>query len=118
MTGLEMLGYAASLLVLATFCMRGMVSLRVLAIASNLAFIGYAALAGIHSVLLQHVMLLPMNAWRLAEAVRLRRQCLRMPASDMTASLTPPVARTRRVRAAPPLRPLRRRRASATHCTS
>ena len=118
MTGLEMLGYAASLLVLATFCMRGMVSLRVLAIASNLAFIGYAALAGIHPVLLQHVMLLPMNAWRLAEAVRLRRQCLRMPASDMTASLTPPVARTRRVRAAPPLRPLRRRRASATHCTS
>ena len=68
MTATELLGYLASLLVLATFCMRGMVALRMLAIASNLAFIGYAALAGIHPVLLLHALLLPMNAWRLAEA--------------------------------------------------
>ena len=72
MTATELLGYLASLLVLATFCMRGMVALRVLAIASNLAFIGYAAQAGIHPVLLLHALLLPMNLWRLAQAARQR----------------------------------------------
>ena len=69
MSVVELLGYAASLLVLATFCMRDMVSLRVLAIMSNLAFIGYAALAGIHPVLVLHALLLPMNAWRLVETL-------------------------------------------------
>ena len=72
MTETEMVGYAASLLVLATFCMRGMVSLRALAIASNLAFIGYAALADIHPVLLLHALLLPMNVCRLLEAMKRR----------------------------------------------
>ena len=72
MTDTEMLGYLASLLVLATFCTGGMVSLRILAIASNLAFIGYAWLAGIHPVLLLHLLLLPINAWRLIEAAKQR----------------------------------------------
>lgn len=67
MNAVDALGYLASLLVLATFCMRGMVMLRLMAIASNLAFIGYAALADIHPVLLLHALLLPMNAWRLLE---------------------------------------------------
>jgi CRP/FNR family cyclic AMP-dependent transcriptional regulator len=66
----DALGYLASLLVLATFCMRRMVALRLLAIASNLAFIVYAMLAGIHPVLLLHALLLPMNVWRLVEIVR------------------------------------------------
>ena len=43
----ELIGYLASLLVLMTFCMSGMVALRTLAIASNVAFIAYAALVGI-----------------------------------------------------------------------
>ncbi|MBC7940415.1 MAG: hypothetical protein H7Z19_11725 [Chitinophagaceae bacterium] len=72
MSDTESLGYLASLLVLATFCMRDMVALRVLAIASNVAFVGYAALAHIHPVLLLHALLLPMNAWRLLEALRMR----------------------------------------------
>ena len=72
MNATELLGYLASLLVLATFSMPGMVSLRVLAIASNLAFIGYAVLAGLHPVLVLHALLLPMNVWRLAEAARQR----------------------------------------------
>ncbi|MGB7990516.1 MAG: hypothetical protein WCF44_14045 [Candidatus Methylophosphatis roskildensis] len=72
MTAYEPIGYLASLLVLATFSVRGMVALRLLAIASNLAFIGYAALAGIHPVLLLHALLLPMNVYRLLQAVRER----------------------------------------------
>lgn len=60
-------GWIASGLVLATFCMRGMVALRLTAIASNLAFIAYGASAGIDPVLMLHVLLLPLNALRLAQ---------------------------------------------------
>ena len=72
MTAYEPIGYLASLLVLATFSVRGMVALRLLAIASNLAFIGYVALAGIHPVLLLHALLLLMNGYRRWQAVRER----------------------------------------------
>jgi hypothetical protein len=76
MNAYEPVGYLASLLVLATFCMRDMVSLRVVAIASNIAFISYGALAEISPVLLLHVVLLPVNVLRLSESVRsaLRRR--------------------------------------------
>jgi CRP/FNR family transcriptional regulator, cyclic AMP receptor protein len=74
MTLYEPIGYLASLLVLATFCMRGMLALRLLAIASNVAFIGYAALAGIHPVLMLHALLLPINVIRLLQGVVRRRE--------------------------------------------
>jgi CRP/FNR family transcriptional regulator, cyclic AMP receptor protein len=61
----EPLGYLASALVLATFCMRDMVALRCMAIASNLAFIAYGALADLGPVLLLHLLLLPVNVQRL-----------------------------------------------------
>lgn len=67
MNDFEPLGYVASLLVLATFCMRDMVALRVVAIAGNLAFIAYSGLAEIGPVLLLHVLLLPVNVLRLLE---------------------------------------------------
>lgn len=69
MTAHEAIGYLASLLVLATFCMRGMVALRLVAIASNLAFFAYGALAEIGPILMLHFVLLPTNIWRLIQAV-------------------------------------------------
>ena len=72
MNDVDALGYLASALVLATFSMRDMVALRVLAMASNLAFIVYAVLAGIGPVLLLHALLLPMNLLRLVESMRPR----------------------------------------------
>lgn len=66
----EPLGYVASLLVLATFYMRDMVHLRLAAIASNLAFMSYAALADLQPILLLHVLLLPTNLYRLYQALR------------------------------------------------
>lgn len=72
----ELLGYAAAALVLASFCMRGMVALRLTAIAGNLAFIAYGVSAGLDPVLLLHLLLLPLNALRLRQAhlSRLRAQ--------------------------------------------
>jgi hypothetical protein len=70
----EPIGYLASLLVLATFCMRDMVALRAIAIASNVAFIAYGWLVSIEPVLILHVVLLPTNVWRLAQAVHAGQQ--------------------------------------------
>jgi len=64
----ESIGYLAAALVLAAFCMRDIVALRWLAIASNLAFIAYGALAGLGPVLLLHLLLLPINLLRLRGA--------------------------------------------------
>ena len=67
MNDFEPVGYLASLLVLATFCMRDMAALRLVAIAGNLAFIAYSGLAQIGPVLMLHVLLLPINVLRLLE---------------------------------------------------
>jgi hypothetical protein len=64
----ELLGYAAAVMVLATFSVRSIVALRVLAIASNLLFIGYAAFAHLPPVLTLHALLLPINVVRLRQA--------------------------------------------------
>lgn len=61
----DLLGYAASALVLITFSARSIVTLRLVAIASNLMFIAYAFAASLPPVLALHLLLLPLNAWRL-----------------------------------------------------
>jgi hypothetical protein len=76
MNAFEPIGYLAALFVLATFCMRDMVALRVMAIASNVAFIAYGALADIGPVLMLHVVLLPVNVLRLVQAARSEPQGL------------------------------------------
>jgi glycerate-2-kinase len=73
MNATDLVGYLASAAVLLTFCMRDIVALRATAIASNLAFIGYATLADVRPVLLLHAVLLPINVCRLLEASRGRR---------------------------------------------
>jgi hypothetical protein len=62
----DALGYAASLAVLATFLMRSMVSLRLVAILSNILFVTYGYFAHIHPVLLLHLLLFPINLARLS----------------------------------------------------
>ena len=71
---IDLIGYFASALVLATFCMRDIVALRCMAIVSNLAFIAYGGLADLGPVLMLHLLLLPVNALRL--------KALLAPASD------------------------------------
>ena len=62
MLAIDIVGYAAAALVLVTFCMQSMSSLRVFAILSNLAFITYAYHRNLVPILLLHVILLPVNA--------------------------------------------------------
>jgi hypothetical protein len=74
MSWVDVIGYAASVTVLATFCMTTMFHLRLLAIGSNILFICFGALAHIHPVLLLHIILLPIN---LAHLIQIRRRLVR-----------------------------------------
>jgi len=65
--GTDAIGYLAASLVLATFCMGSMRSLRYMAIASNLAFIAYGYCEDLMPVLFLHLLLLPVNIRRLAQ---------------------------------------------------
>jgi CRP/FNR family transcriptional regulator, cyclic AMP receptor protein len=68
-----LLGYLASALVFATFFMRSRTRLRQVAIASNVAFITYGIVGDVIPVLTLHVLLLPLNIWRLWEIGETRK---------------------------------------------
>jgi hypothetical protein len=68
--GADLVGYMASSLVFLTFTTSSMRALRMMAIASNISFIGYAALAGLTPILVLHGLLLPLNLFRLYQIER------------------------------------------------
>jgi hypothetical protein len=68
----DVCGYVASGLVLAAFYMKDLVPLRIVALASNLAFIAYGLALGLTPIWVLHVLLVPLNGWRLLEAARQR----------------------------------------------
>jgi CRP/FNR family cyclic AMP-dependent transcriptional regulator len=72
MRAIDFAGYIASGLVLVTFYMKDMVSLRVAALCSNVAFLIYGMGLGLIPVVLLHGALIPMNVWRLVSALRVR----------------------------------------------
>ena len=61
------IGYIASAMVLLTFITKDMRQLRFVGILSNVAFIGYGALAWLPPILCLHLLLLPLNIVRLME---------------------------------------------------
>jgi len=63
----NLLGYVASCAVLATFLVRTMVPLRLIAILSNVLFAAFGYVQHIYPVLFLHAVLLPINLWRLME---------------------------------------------------
>ena len=99
MTWIDILGYAASLSVLATFCMSTMVPLRIIAIGSNVLFATFGALAHIHPVLVLHLILLPINTVRLVQLLRLIRGIKVACASDLSIDSLIPFMTHRRVEA-------------------
>ena len=66
----EAIGYLGALLVFLAFWTRDMVPLRIVAIASNVAFMIYGAVTGATPIMLLHAALLPLNTLRLIENVR------------------------------------------------
>ena len=70
----QLAGYAASLLVFSTFYMKTMIPLRCVAIASNVAFLTYGYFASLYPVFFLHVVLLPLNVFRLRQMYRLKER--------------------------------------------
>jgi uncharacterized protein YjiS (DUF1127 family) len=66
----DALGYVAAGLVFATFCAQRMISLRSIAIASNLAFIGYGYLDRLWPILILHSAMLPINIVRCRQSIQ------------------------------------------------
>jgi CRP/FNR family transcriptional regulator, cyclic AMP receptor protein len=73
MSFMDLLGYAASAAVLATFCMSTMIPLRMMALVSNLLFMAYGYFDHIYPVFILHAILFPVNALRLIQFQRLVR---------------------------------------------
>jgi CRP/FNR family transcriptional regulator, cyclic AMP receptor protein len=75
-------GYLAAGLVLAAFGMKEMIPLRIVAMCSNLAFIAYGLGLDLTPVWLLHAGLLPLNGWRLAEALRFPARVIRVDTTE------------------------------------
>jgi CRP/FNR family cyclic AMP-dependent transcriptional regulator len=65
-------GYLASGLVVVAFCLKDIIPLRVVALISNVAFLIYGIGLGLVPVCLLHAILLPVNSWRLWDAIACR----------------------------------------------
>lgn len=85
----ETFGWLASSLTLLTFTCADMRRLRCAALGANAAFIAYGALAQLWPVLVLHLLLVPINLWRLTHAFRAGQE-----ASAPAATPTPRVCRT------------------------
>jgi CRP-like cAMP-binding protein len=95
----EFFGYIASVLVFTTFYMKTMVPLRLVAIASNVAFIIYALWGGLTPILILHVLLLPLNALRLLQLRNLSRQIERAARETFSVQSLLPLMRHREIHA-------------------
>lgn len=93
----EVFGYIASVLVFATFYMKTMVPLRLVAIASNVAFIIYASVGGLTPILILHIMLLPLNAVRLLQIRAFSRQIAQAAREDFSVEALLPLMRRREI---------------------
>ena len=68
----DAVGYLASMLVFASFCMRDMIPLRLVSVCSNLAFLTYGLALGLVPVWVLHALLLPINCWRVWQGAKSR----------------------------------------------
>jgi CRP/FNR family transcriptional regulator, cyclic AMP receptor protein len=98
-TAAQSIGYFAALLVFVSFWMKTMIPLRLLGIASNVVFIVYGYLGAVYPPLILHLVLLPLNAARLREMMRLTQQVEQASKSDLNMDWIKPFSSTRHVKA-------------------
>lgn len=67
---IEIIGYLASSLVFATFYVKKILTLRLVAICSNVAFILYALGSTLYPIFILHSLLLPLNLYRIFELIK------------------------------------------------
>jgi hypothetical protein len=77
MQAIDVLGYAASALVFLTFYMKEMAPLRAAALCSNVCFLAYGISLKLGPVVALHAALIPINLWRLSQALPCRKELYR-----------------------------------------
>ena len=99
MQWIETFGYLGATMTLATFSMKTMLHLRIVGMAANIAFITYGVLAQVYPVLLLHLALLPLNAWRLRQLLQLTRQIKAISGGRLSMEWLKPFSHRRTVQA-------------------
>ncbi len=66
----DLVGYVAAGLVFATFYVKKILNLRLIAISSNIAFICYGLAGHLQPIFILHSLLLPLNVYRIFELKR------------------------------------------------
>jgi hypothetical protein len=78
------IGYLGALVTLGTYSMKRMIPLRICGICANCLFIVYGLLAPVYPQLILHSILLPLNAFRLREMLRLVSQVKTASQGDLS----------------------------------
>jgi len=99
MSVIDIAGWVAGALVLVTFYLKTIIPLRTVAIASNLAFIGYGLLAGLTPIVVLHTLLLPLNILRLHQLRALVQRVKRASRGDFTLEMLIPYMKRQRLAA-------------------
>jgi CRP/FNR family cyclic AMP-dependent transcriptional regulator len=92
-------GYIGAAFVLASLLSKTMIPLRALAIAGNFCFIGYYYIHMQYPTLLLQIVLLPLNAWRLQQMIKLVKRVRTAASGDNTMNWLKPYMRRRHCRA-------------------
>jgi len=92
---IELAGYAASALVFLAFYMKTMIPLRIVGIASNVAFMTYAAGQHLYPVFILHAILLPLNCVRVFQMRALIRKVGEAVQGDLSMEWMMPFMRRR-----------------------
>lgn len=90
MSVIDLAGWVAGALVLVTFYLKTIIPLRTVAIASNLAFVGYGLLAGLTPIVVLHTLLLPLNILRLHQLRTLVQRVKRASRGNFTLEMLIP----------------------------
>lgn len=91
------IGFIAAGLSIATLSMRTMVPLRIMGIASNVAFVTYGLLFGSVPTVVLHAILFPLNIYRLHEMLTLIRQVKAASSGDLNMDWLKPFMQRRTI---------------------
>ena len=85
-----MVGYLAAILMFSTFYMKKMIPLRAVGICSNIAFIIFAGASGVWPLFILHICLLPLNATRMLQMIRLVKKVKESYKGDLSMEFLTP----------------------------
>jgi hypothetical protein len=96
-TPVDVVGYLAALFMIGAFAMRTMIPLRVGGIAASALFVAFGYLSRNYPVLILHLILLPLNGFRLYQMLQLSRQVIEASEGDLNIDWLKPFMSSRHV---------------------